>query len=109
MKNESVKLSTEQVIDPSDSDWTFDTHSDGPQGKLPYTEELLINQPSGFHFGMSQSAGMGWNPSELLRKHFLILSTSGGIRDQNGEPLALGLHTGHFELVLQVEAAAREF
>ena len=109
MKNESVILSTEQVIDPSDSDWTFDTHSDGPQGKLPYTEELLINQPSGFHFGMSQSAGMGWNPSELLRKHFLILSTSGGIRDQNGEPLALGLHTGHFELVLQVEAAAREF
>ena len=40
----------------------------------------------------------GWNPSELLRKQFMILSTSGGIRNEDGETLALGLHTGHFEL-----------
>ena len=71
MKNQAGKLSAKEVIDPSDADWAFDTHSDGPKGKLPYTEELLINEPSGFHFGMSQSAGMGWNPNELLRNHFL--------------------------------------
>ena len=51
---------------------------------------------------------MGWNPAEMLRKNFLILSTSGGLRDEDGSPIALGLHTGHFELSIQVEAAARE-
>jgi putative YjhG/YagF family dehydratase len=51
---------------------------------------------------------MGWNPAELLRKNFLILSTSGGLREEDGSPIALGLHTGHFELSIQVEAAARE-
>ena len=102
-------FSTGDVIDPKDSTWNFDTHSDGPSGTLPFTEEILVNESSGFHFGMSQNAGMGWNPAELLRKHFLILSTSGGLRDNDGSPIALGLHTGHFELALQVEAAAREF
>ena len=50
----------------------------------------------------------GWNPAELLRKNFLILSTSGGLREEEGSPIALGLHTGHFELSIQVEVAARE-
>jgi len=106
---DQTSFSISDVIDPKDSTWAFDTHSDGPSGTLPFTEDILVNESSGFHFGMSQNAGMGWNPAELLRKHFLILSTSGGLRDQDGSPIALGLHTGHFELALQVEAAAREF
>ena len=106
---DQVSFTIGDVIDPKDSSWNFDTHSDGPSGTLPFTEEILVNESSGFHFGMSQNAGMGWNPAELLRKHFLILSTSGGLRDNDGSPIALGLHTGHFELALQVEAAAREF
>jgi xylonate dehydratase len=51
---------------------------------------------------------MGWNPSELGRKEFLILSTQGGLRAPDGRPIALGYHTGHWEIGLLVEAAAVE-
>lgn len=88
--------------------WEFSTHSPGPSGRLPFTEDFLINNSSGDHFGMSQNAGMGWNPSELLRNQFLILSTSGGLREADGTPIALGLHTGHFELAQMVEIASKE-
>ncbi len=88
--------------------WRILTHADGPSGRLPFTAEFLVNEPSGNHFGMSQNAGMGWEPAQLLRKQFLILSTAGGLREPDGTPIALGLHTGHFELSSQVEAAARE-
>ena len=108
MSDNTEMVSTADVLFPEDSTHSFETHSDGPAGALPFTEEILIEQPSGFHFGMSQGAGMGWNPAEMLRKNFLILSTSGGLRDEDGSPIALGLHTGHFELSIQVEAAARE-
>jgi putative YjhG/YagF family dehydratase len=57
---------------------------------------------------MTQNAGMGWNPAELNRKQFLILSTQGGLREPDGKPVALGYHTGHWEISLLVEAAARE-
>ncbi len=106
---ESTKnISVKNILDADDESWSFQTHSSGPSGKIPFTEEILIEESSGFHFGMSQSAGMGWNPAELLRKHFLILSTSGGMREPDGSPVALGLHTGHYELALQVEQAAIE-
>ena len=108
MNNEKPLISIENVIAPEDAIFDFATHSEGPSGKIPFTAEILINQPSGDHFGMSQNAGMGWDPKEMLRKHFLILSTSGGLRDPNGSPIALGLHTGHYELTLQVEEAARQ-
>ena len=108
MNNKKTLISIENVIAPKDAVFDFATHSDGPSGKIPFTAEILINQPSGDHFGMSQNAGMGWDPKEMLRKHFLILSTSGGLRDPNGSPIALGLHTGHYEMTLQVEEAARE-
>jgi putative YjhG/YagF family dehydratase len=62
--------------------------------------------PSGDLFGMSQNAGMGWNPSQLLRKQFLILGTQGGIRGEDGRPIALGYHTGHWEIGLLMRAAA---
>ena len=51
---------------------------------------------------------MGWNPSQLLRKQFLILSTQGGIRGEDGKPIALGYHTGHYEVGLLMRAAAEE-
>jgi xylonate dehydratase len=85
------------------------TKAAGPEGKLPVTAELLRDRPSGDLFGMTQDAGMGWTPSELGGKRFLILSTLGGVRAPDGKPIALGYHTGHWELGLLVEAAAREF
>ncbi|NIP95707.1 MAG: hypothetical protein GWO24_20620, partial [Akkermansiaceae bacterium] len=57
-------------------------------------------------FGWSQDAGMGWDPSQLGRPEFLMLSTSGGIRNPDGTPRALGFHTGHWEVALLMEEAA---
>src|SRR5262245_58031954 len=70
---------------------------------------MLLNSPSGDMFGMTQNVGMGWNPAEAGRKHFLILSTQGGVRAPDGRPIALGYHTGHWEIGLLVQAAAHEF
>ena len=84
------------------------THAAGPQGQLPITAEMLINQPSGNLFGLTQSAGMGWEPQRLLDPEFLILSTHGGLRGEDGRPIALGFHTGHWEVGLLVAEAARE-
>src|SRR5262245_2764175 len=80
----------------------------GPQGSLPITPQMLIERPSGDLFGLSMDAGMGWDPSKLGRKEFLILSTHGGIRAADGTPIALGYHTGHWEVGLLMEAAAKE-
>src|SRR5262249_61871721 len=66
------------------------------------------NQPSGNLFGLTQSAGMGWDPARLLDPEFLILSTHGGLRAEDGRPIALGFHTGHWEVGLLVAEAARE-
>ncbi len=51
---------------------------------------------------------MGWDPRELGRPQFLILSTQGGIRAPDGTPVALGYHTGHWEVGLLMQAAAEE-
>jgi putative YjhG/YagF family dehydratase len=51
---------------------------------------------------------MGWDPSRLGAPEVLILSTHGGVRAPDGTPIALGLHTGHWEVGLLVEAAAHE-
>src|SRR3954468_5955462 len=79
----------------------------GPAGALPFTAEMLLTRPSGDLFGWSQNAGMGWNPSALGAKEFLILSTHGGVRAPDGTPIALGYHTGHWEVGLLVEEAAK--
>src|SRR2546430_5214185 len=84
------------------------TKAPGPEGSLPLTEEMLLQRPSGDIFGLTQNAGMGWDPRELGRKQFLILSTQGGVRAADGTPIALGYHTGHVESGLLVEAAANE-
>jgi putative YjhG/YagF family dehydratase len=84
------------------------TKAPGPAGSLPLTAEMLRDRPSGDIFGLTQNAGMGWDPSEAGRKPFLIVSTQGGVRAPDGSPIALGYHTGHWEIGLLVEAAARE-
>src|SRR6185503_18187415 len=84
------------------------TKADGPAGSLPLTGEMLLNRPSGDVFGLTQDAGMGWDPRELGRKQFLILSTQGGLRAPDGKPVALGYHTGHWEIGLLVQTAAEE-
>lgn len=85
------------------------THVAGPSGTLPITPEMLLRQPSGNLFALSQNAGMGWAPEHLLDPEFLILSTHGGVRAPDGTPIALGFHTGHWEVGLLVAEAAREF
>jgi putative YjhG/YagF family dehydratase len=82
------------------------TSARGPAGQLPLTAEMLLREPSGNLFGMTQDAGMGWSPAEVARAQFLILSTQGGLRDADGSPIALGYHTGHWEIGLLVRAAA---
>lgn len=93
----------------SDEIYQVQTKAAGPAGRLPLTAEMLRDRPSGDIFGLSQNAGMGWTPSEVGRKQFLILSTQGGLRAADGTPIALGYHTGHWEIGLLVEAAARRF
>ena len=97
------------LFDDSAEIFQVQTRAAGPSGTLPYTEEMLLNSPSGDLFGLSQNVGMGWNPSEVGRQQFLILSTQGGLRAPDGQPLALGYHTGHWEIGLLVQAAAAEF
>lgn len=104
-----MRLSSNQfdVDDPA----LFDvvSRAPGPIGALPLTEEMLRSRPSGDVFGWTQNAGMGWEPSAIGGAEFLILSTHGGIRAPDGTPVALGYHTGHWEVGLLMEAAAREF
>jgi putative YjhG/YagF family dehydratase len=85
------------------------THAPGPSGSLPLTPAMLRERPSGDLFGWTQNAGMGWKPSALGSREFLMLSTHGGIRAPDGTPIALGYHTGHWEVGLLMEAAAAEF
>lgn len=84
------------------------TAGPGPQGKLPLTDDLLRNQASGHAFGMSQDVGMGWQAANVGGPQFAILSTLGGVRADDGTPVALGYHTGHWELALALKAAAEE-
>jgi putative YjhG/YagF family dehydratase len=82
-------------------------NGEGPQGSLPLTKDMLLNEPSGNLFGLTQNAGMGWEVSEVNRPAFLILTTMGGLRGEDGRPIALGYHTGHWELGLLVREAAQ--
>ena len=83
------------------------THARGPLGLLPLTAEMLLTQPSGNLFGLTMNAGMGWDPARLGGPEVLILSTHGGLRGEDGTPIALGYHTGHWEVGLLVAEAAR--
>ena len=100
-------------MNPFDSEdprlFDVSTRAAGPAGALPLTPEMLRERPSGDLFGWTQNAGMGWNPAALGGKEFLMLSTHGGIRAADGTPIALGYHTGHWEVGLLLEAAAGVF
>jgi xylonate dehydratase len=99
----------EAIVDSPPAAWTeVSTAGAGPQGRLPITAEMLLERPSGDIFGLTQDAGMGWDPRELGRPQFLLLSTQGGVRAPDGHPIALGYHTGHWEVGLLVQAAAEE-
>jgi putative YjhG/YagF family dehydratase len=87
---------------------TLRTHADGPSGKLPLSDEILRNWSSGDLFGLTQSVGMGFDPRRVLGDQYLILSTQGGVRNPDGTPVALGYHTGHWEVGLLVQAAAEQ-
>ncbi len=97
-------------LESTDPDiYVLRTRAPGPQGSLPLDADRLRSSSSGNIFGLTQNAGMGWDPKKLLGKEFLILSTQGGIRAPDGTPVALGYHTGHWEVGLLMEAAARAF
>ena len=92
----------------SEATYEVETKASGPAGSLPLTDTFLRDSPSGDLFGLSQNAGMGWRVEEVMRKPVLILSTQGGLRERDGTPVALGYHTGHWELDELVRVAARE-
>ena len=100
----------EQIVEAPSRNDVFEvrTRAPGPEGRLPLQIEQVTGSPSGDIFAYSQNAGMGWDPSELGRNEFLIISTMGGIRAPDGSPVALGYHTGHWEVGLLMEAAAGE-
>ncbi|HYB46007.1 MAG TPA: dihydroxy-acid dehydratase, partial [Streptosporangiaceae bacterium] len=101
-------MSFDEIVRSDPAEWTIHTAGPGPRGQLPLTAEMLRDSPSGDIFGLTQNAGMGWDPKELGRPQYLMLSTQGGIRAADGRPIALGYHTGHWEIGLLMQAAARE-
>jgi len=88
--------------------YDIQTTAPGPRVSLPLTPDILLHRPSGDIFGWTQDAGMGWDPAKLTGPEILILSTHGGLRAADGSPIALGYHTGHWEVGLLVQAAAEE-
>lgn len=96
------------LLDSRDeSIYTLRTKAPGPSGVLPFTKEQLATHPSGHLFGWTQNVGMGWPSDKVAGGDYLILSTQGGIRQPDGKPIALGYHTGHFEVGLLMEEVAK--
>jgi putative YjhG/YagF family dehydratase len=101
-------FSLDQITASDKAVYEIRSKAAGPSGSVPITAEMLLSRPSGDLFGWAQNAGMGWNPTKLGGKEILILSTHGGIRRPDGTAVALGYHTGHWEVGLLMEAAAEE-
>lgn len=101
------KLSASAIFESADGMFEVATHAPGPAGKLNLTPELLRYAPSGDLFGFTQDVGMGWHPAHLGGPEVLILSTHGGLRAEDGTPIALGYHTGHWEVGLLVKESAQ--
>jgi putative YjhG/YagF family dehydratase len=101
-------MSIDALVKTSESAFRVRSKSPGPAGALEITPDALRHAPSGDIFGLTQNVGMGWDPRTLAQSDVLILSTTGGLRSDDGTPLALGLHTGHWELGLLVRAAAAQ-
>lgn len=98
-----------QILDSNDkSIYDISISAECEKAPIPFSEDMLRNAPSGDIFGLIQNTGMGWEPSVIDKKQFLLLSTQGGICSPKGTPVALGYHTGHWELNQLVQAAAEE-
>ena len=54
-------LNIPECLQASEDIYKVRTKVDPRDGALPFTEELLLNSPSGDVFGFSQDAGMGWD------------------------------------------------
>ncbi len=101
------RLDLDQLVSGRDALlWEVQTRAEGPAGRLPLSDQMLRDWPSGDLFGLTQNAAMGWPPEAMLGPQYLILSTHGGLRAPDGAPIALGYHTGHWEVALLVQAAA---
>ena len=99
----------EDIVESGDGSlYDITSRAPGAAGTLPVTSEMLLQRPSGDLFGWAMNAGMGWDPKALGGKEILILSTHGGVRAEDGTPIALGYHTGHWEVGLLMQAAAHE-
>ena len=109
MSVQTSSITLQEILDSADpSLYEVKSKAAVSRGLVPITAEMLLERPSGDLFGWAQNAGMGWNPARLNGKEVLILSTHGGIRRPDGTPVALGYHTGHWEVGLLMEAAAEE-
>src|SRR5215469_16810695 len=108
MSTRSLALGFTEIVESTSDLFEVKSAAPGPRGRLPLTAEMLRDRPSGDLFGLTQNAGMGWDPRELTRPQFLMLSTQGGVRAADGRPIALGYHTGHWEVGLLMQAAAAE-
>ncbi|HET8656332.1 MAG TPA: YjhG/YagF family D-xylonate dehydratase [Longimicrobiaceae bacterium] len=106
MKRTIVPPPLESVLGSADAVAAGRIAGEGPAGRLPLTAEMLREEPSGNLFGLTQNAGMGWSPSAMLGPQYVIVSTAGGLRGDDGRPIALGYHTGHWEIGLLVREAA---
>ncbi|REK15534.1 MAG: YjhG/YagF family D-xylonate dehydratase [Planctomycetota bacterium] len=102
----SIDEAREVLEAPDARVYEVTTHAAGPPGSLPLDDEMLRHWACGDLFGLVQNAGMGWDPKAMIGPQFLLLSTQGGIRAEDGSPVALGYHTGHWEVGLLVRAAA---
>jgi xylonate dehydratase len=108
MSTRSLALDFTEIVESARDLFEVTSAAPGPRGRLPLTAEMLRDSPSGDIFGLTQNAGMGWDPRELGRPQYLMLSTQGGVRAPDGRPVALGYHTGHWEVGLLMQAAAEE-
>jgi putative YjhG/YagF family dehydratase len=102
-------VSLDDILNSDDAVYDVATRAAGPQGELPLDADFLAGAPSGDLFGLIMNAGMGWEPARASADAYLLLSHQGGIRGPGGTPIALGYHSGHYELGLLMEAAAQEF
>ena len=50
--------------------WEFETHAEGPAGKIEFSAKMLINEPSGNIFAQSQMSG--WVG---IQKNYGVLNT----------------------------------
>jgi putative YjhG/YagF family dehydratase len=104
-----MSFSLSSILDSNDASlFDFQSKTAVNRPALPLTADQLRHWPSGQLFGWALNAGMGLDPRKLGSPEYLILSTHGGLRAEDGTPIALGYHTGHWEVSLLVDRAARE-